>query len=57
MSSGDENIRIDKIISDWQTATGDGCPFGLSFGQLVELAEIAVCNTPDGHPTTRTVKS
>ena len=53
----DENIRIDKIIRDWQTQIRDGRPFGLSFGQLVELAEIAVCSIPDEHPTIGTVKS
>jgi hypothetical protein len=33
---------VERLISKWQTATGDSHPFGLSNGQLVELAESAV---------------
>lgn len=38
----DKITKIDWLLSEWQTATGEGHPYGLTFDQLGELAEVAV---------------
>jgi hypothetical protein len=45
--AGDEVTQIDKVISDWQTQTGEGHPYGLTFEQMGDLARVAVRGQPD----------
>lgn len=37
-----EGEQVDRVIKAWQDEAGDGLPFGLSAGQVVGIAEIAV---------------